>query len=82
MRQHMQVDINNTTGIVCESCGSNTFKETFFLRKVSRFVTQQSEDSIIPIPAFVCESCGAVCKDAMPKPIIKLLGLDKTSIEE
>ena len=56
----MNIDLNNTTEIVCESCGNPTFKEVLFIRKVSKFISGTSQDGMIPIPTFACSTCGNI----------------------
>lgn len=56
----MNITVDKTTEVVCENCGSNTFTEGMFLRKASKFLTGQPQDSIIPVPTFICAQCGKV----------------------
>lgn len=56
----MNITVDKTTEVVCEYCGSNTFTEGMFLRKASKFLTGQPQDSIIPVPTFICAQCGKV----------------------
>jgi hypothetical protein len=41
------------------------------LRKVSRFLTGEAQDGVIPIPTFICTKCGHVNKDFYPKDLIE-----------
>lgn len=56
----MNITVDKTIEVVCEHCGSNTFTEGMFLRKASKFLTGQPQDSIIPVPTFICAQCGKV----------------------
>jgi len=56
----LNITLDKTTAVVCESCGSDTFTEGMFLRKASKFLTGQPQDSIIPVPTFMCAKCGSV----------------------
>ena len=56
----IKVGLENSTAIVCEECGSQTFKEVTYLRRISRLLTGSPEDMIVPIPAFACASCNHV----------------------
>jgi len=67
----VNVSLNKTVGIKCESCGSETFQEALMLRKVSKFLTGQPQDGILPIPTFVCTKCGHVNQEFYPKELIK-----------
>jgi uncharacterized Zn finger protein len=62
----LNVSLNKTTPIVCEKCGNQTFTEAVILREVSKFLTGQPQDGIIPIPVFACNSCGHINEKFMP----------------
>ncbi len=49
--------------IVCESCKNNTFEEVLKLRKLSKIITAQSKDTLVPIPMFACKKCGHINKE-------------------
>lgn len=59
-QQPTGIPFSQTTGIVCESCANDTFKEVFYLRAVSRFLTGSPQDAVYPMPAFACAKCGHV----------------------
>lgn len=63
------IRFDQTVGVVCESCGNNTFKEVLFLRKVSKFLvaTTSDKDQIIPVPTFSCANCNHVNKEFKPE---------------
>ncbi len=63
MSQQPNIDIDNTTEIVCEKCTNNTFKPIFFLRKLSRLLSPDGVDKVIPIDSLACDRCGHVNKD-------------------
>lgn len=62
-----RIDINNTTEITCEECGSKFFTEVMTLRKASKLLTGAANDQIVPIPVIRCADCGHVNNDFMPK---------------
>tara|TARA_Y100000389_G_scaffold86549_1_gene83233 strand:+ start:485 stop:700 length:216 start_codon:yes stop_codon:yes gene_type:complete len=64
--QQQRIDINNTTEIVCEECGSKFFTEVMTLRKASKLLTGAANDQIVPIPVIRCADCGHVNKDFTP----------------
>jgi len=66
--QQMNLDINSTTEIICESCGNNTFRPIFFLRKLSRFLSPDATDKVIPIDTLACAKCDHVNKEFYPVP--------------
>lgn len=67
----VNVPLDKTQGVKCESCGCETFQEALLLRKVSKFLTGQAQDGVLPIPTFVCTKCGHVNKDFYPKELVK-----------
>ena len=70
-RLKLNVALDKTTGVKCESCGNETFQEALLLRKVSKFLTGQAQDGILPIPTFVCSKCGNVNEEFYPKELLK-----------
>lgn len=68
MSQQQNIDINSTTEIICESCGNNTFKPIFFMRKLSRFLSPDGNDRVIPIDSLACVKCDHVNTDFNPIP--------------
>ena len=53
----LQIPLNKTTPMLCEECGHDTFEQSFYLRKVSKFIAATPEDAIRPIPTFICSKC-------------------------
>ncbi len=66
-QQQLRLDIDKTTSIVCEECGSEVFREGVMIRKASRFLTGTPQDALIPIPVFTCAKCGHVNEMFLPK---------------
>ena len=62
------VDITNTAKVESPD-GNVVFNEGFILRKVSKFVTGQSEDGVIPIPVFYDVQTGKVLVETLPKEL-------------
>ena len=62
-QQNIQIDPKNTIAITCDECGSDKFRPIFFLRKVSRFITGEADDRIIPIDTLACLKCDHVNDD-------------------
>ena len=66
MNQQMNVPLKDMDVVKCEACEHEVFNQSFMLRKVSRFVTGQTADSIVTIPLFACAKCGYVNKEFLP----------------
>jgi DNA-directed RNA polymerase subunit RPC12/RpoP len=62
-KKPLNIKLEDTTPYVCEHCGSETFREGLFLRKISRFLTGEPQDTFQPIPTFICAECGKVGKE-------------------
>lgn len=63
MSNPINLDLNNTSEVVCESCGNDTFMPVFFIRKVSRFISHEDSDKIIPIDSLACVKCKHINAD-------------------
>tara|TARA_R110000751_G_scaffold270703_1_gene370490 strand:+ start:224 stop:487 length:264 start_codon:yes stop_codon:yes gene_type:complete len=61
--KQMEVDIDSTTAIVCDECNHNVFRPAFFLRKVSRFVSPDGQDRLLPLDTMECSKCGNINKE-------------------
>lgn len=62
----LNVSLDKTVPITCEKCDNQTFSEAVILRKVSRFLTGQPQDGLVPIPVFSCTACGHVNNEFLP----------------
>jgi uncharacterized Zn finger protein len=58
-----KVDLRNQPTVVCENCGKKYFKEVTLIKKVSKLMTGSSNDTLVPFPTYMCESCGHVNDD-------------------
>ena len=63
----LNVDLKNTEKL--EFDGQVLVGEGFVLRKVSKFVTGQDEDGIMPIPVFYDITTGKILKETLPKDL-------------
>jgi hypothetical protein len=64
----MNVDIKQSTPIKSEE-GNQVFQEAVILRKMSKFLTDTSEDAVIPIPVFIDLKTGKILTELMPKEL-------------
>ena len=63
----MNINLEDTTEITCDECGSTTFHEAVMLRSISRFITGTAQDGMMPIPVFACDKCGHVNARFLPQ---------------
>jgi hypothetical protein len=66
--QQPQIDLSKTTSITTES-GEEIWKQGFILRKVSRFITNSSEDAVLPIPVFYDKASGKILAQSLPQEL-------------
>ena len=55
-----KIDLRKQETITCSDCGSKYFKEVVLLKKVPKLLTGSHEDTIVPFPTYMCNSCGFV----------------------
>ena len=55
-----KIDLRKQPTSLCEECGSKFFKEVSMLKKVPKLLTGSPEDTIVPFPTYMCNSCGFV----------------------
>jgi hypothetical protein len=67
----LNVSLDKTLPITCNECGGQVFTEGVMLRKVSRFLTGQMQDGLVPIPVFACNSCQHVNEEFLPAELKK-----------
>jgi DNA-directed RNA polymerase subunit RPC12/RpoP len=66
MEQQLNISLDKTTGVVCEECNNQVFREGVMLRKASRFLTGTTQDALVPIQVFSCAKCGYVNEEFLP----------------
>jgi len=67
-QEKVNININpgDTLPITCEECGCDKFRPIFFLRKISKFMTGEAEDRVMPIDSLACLECNHVNKQFQP----------------
>jgi len=58
-----KINLKEQPTVVCENCQKKYFKEVVLVKKVSKILTGSSEDTLVPFPTYMCESCGHVNND-------------------
>ena len=64
-----RLDISQTTPIECDKCKGQVFREVTLIRKVSRFITNTPQDTMVPVPVFACHKCYHVNDEFLPAPL-------------
>ena len=63
---NLNVNLKDSEELRCENCDGDIFEEKLMIRKISKFMTGQSQDSIMPIPVIACAKCSHVNKMFKP----------------
>ena len=74
-QMNLNITLDKTLPVSCDSCGHEVFQEGVMLRKASRFITGTAQDALIPIQVFACSKCGHVNEEFIP---MQLKNNDKT----
>ena len=59
------MNLNDARNMDCE-CGNNTFMPGFRFKKMSKLITGQAQDAIIPIEVYLCTQCGEALQELLP----------------
>jgi len=68
-QQQINLDLKQTQGIVCDECQNEIFVPGFLLRKASKFLTGNAQDTLVPIQVMACASCGHVNEEFLPEEL-------------
>ena len=75
--QQPNVSLDQTSAVVCDSCGGMYFEQALHIRKVSGILTGTGQASYMPIPVFSCKDCGHINSEFLPKEIQSLNDTDQ-----
>ncbi len=59
------VSLNDARDMVCE-CGNKVFMPGYRFKKLSKIMTGNAQDSIIPIEMYLCTQCGKALQELLP----------------
>ena len=62
----LNIGPNDMKPIICEECDCQYFRQVVAINKVSKFLTGSDKDTMVPVPTFRCDDCGAIPKDFQP----------------
>jgi hypothetical protein len=65
-QQQFNIDITQTTPVVCDECGHESFIQVHLMRKLSPILSPTGQSALIPIPVFACANCKHINEDFMP----------------
>lgn len=53
-------DIAGAPFETCPKCGGKIFKEALIMKRLSKLLTATPDDTLYPIPVYVCDKCGEI----------------------
>jgi hypothetical protein len=59
------ISLNDARDMVCE-CENKTFMPGYRFKKLSKIMTGNAQDSIIPIEMYLCTQCGKALQELLP----------------
>lgn len=62
------VSLKDARDMNCE-CGNNTFMPGYRFKKLSKIMTGQPQDTIIPIEMYLCTACGKPLQELLPNEL-------------
>lgn len=57
--------------IQCKECDGLYFRQVMAINRVSKLMTGADKDTMIPIPVFRCDDCGAIPEEFQPVKLKK-----------
>ena len=63
---NLNIKSSDMQPIQCKECGGMYFRQVMAINKVSKLLTGADKDSIIPVPTFRCDDCGAIPEEFQP----------------
>ncbi len=59
-QQQQQININpeDTEGVMCEKCQGGFFIPVYMIRKVSAIISPSGKEEMIQVPVMACANCG------------------------
>jgi len=52
-----KISLKDQPTLECEECGSKFFEEVVSIKKVSKLLTGEAQDTIVPFPTYRCADC-------------------------
>jgi predicted Zn-ribbon and HTH transcriptional regulator len=68
---NLNINPSDMKPVECENCGGFYFRQVMAINKVSKFLTGGTKDTVVPVPTFRCDDCGAIPEEFQPVKIAK-----------
>lgn len=59
-------DLSTAETVTCDSCQGTYFESAFVIKRVGAKGSPTGQAGVIPIPVFVCKSCGHINSEFVP----------------
>lgn len=73
------INLANTTEVKCDECNNMAFRPVFFFRKLSKLVSPDGKDHLIPLDSLECTKCGHINNEFNPIKNLENLKQNKES---
>jgi DNA-directed RNA polymerase subunit RPC12/RpoP len=67
-----KIDLSQATEMECTECGGTVFIQGTKFLKISRIITGQPKDGIIPAEVYLCGDCGEINQELLPDEFKKV----------
>jgi hypothetical protein len=68
---NVNIGPNDMQPIQCKECDGMYFRQVMAINRVSKLMTGADKDTMIPIPVFRCDDCGAIPEEFQPVKLKK-----------
>ena len=65
------IDITKTEPLSCKKCGGEIFISVLVVRKLSKLLTGEKKDEILPFEVYLCGDCGEILEESLPDGLKK-----------
>jgi len=62
------ISLNDARDMNCD-CGNNLFLPAVRFKKVSRLITGEAKDSVLPIQVYLCTQCSKALQELLPEEL-------------
>lgn len=69
-------DIASSPFETCPNCGCKVFREALVMKRISKLLTATPNDTLYPIPVYVCDKCGDIAPSIKESEDFKRLAGD------
>jgi hypothetical protein len=64
----LNFSLNDARDMNCE-CGNGIYMDGYRFKKISRLITGEAKDSVLPIQLYLCTQCGKPLQELLPEEL-------------